>query len=95
MKDYCQNPLCYQYTSKDRLRGVKGSKVYQNRTIGTYAYGDRNFCTLHCQNDYLDIYMNRFIDYIGRLTETPTRPQHQTIEYWDIRDNLKRLKDNQ
>ena len=63
MKDYCQNPLCYQYTSKDRLRGVKGSKVYQNRTISTYAYGDRNFCTLHCQTDYLDIYMNRFIDY--------------------------------
>jgi len=95
VKRYCQNPLCYQYTSKDRLRGVKGSKVYQNRTISTYAYGDRNFCTLHCQTDYLDIYMNRFIDYIGRLTETPTRPIDTNYDWATIRDNLKRLKDNQ
>ena len=93
MKDYCQNPLCYQYDTKDRIRGVKGSKVYQNRLVSsTYYHG---CCTLRCSDDYLNIYMDRFINYIGRLTETPTRPIDTNYDWATIRDNLKRLKDNQ
>jgi len=90
MKNYCQNPLCYLYNTKDRLRGVKGSKVYQNRVVSSrYYYG---CCTQHCLNDYLSIYMDRFMDYVGRVYETPTRPQHTQFS-WDIinqeRDRLK------
>ena len=39
--------------------------------------------------------MDRFINYIGRLTETPTRPIDTNYDWATIRDNLKRLKDNQ
>ena len=90
MKNYCQNPLCYLYNTKDRLRGVKGSKVYQNRVVSSrYYYG---CCTQHCLNDYLSIYMDRFMDYVGRVYETPQRPQHTDFS-WDIinqeRDRLK------
>ncbi len=93
-KNYCQNPLCYAKTTQDRLRGVKGSKVYQNRVVpdNHYYY---NCCTQSCLNDYLSIYMTRFIDYIGRLTETSTRPQGQEIEWSEYRDMLSRLRDNQ
>ena len=93
MKNYCQNPLCYARDTKDRLRGVKGSKVYQNRVINhNHYYG---CCTQQCLNDYLDIYMNRIINYIGKLTETPTRPQDHHISYSEYRDMVSRLRDSQ
>ena len=93
MKNYCQNPLCYLYDTKDRLRGVKGSKVYQNRTRTSDWY--HGCCTQSCLNDYLDIYMNRIINYIGRLTETPTRPQHTQFSWEFINQERDRLKNSQ
>ena len=32
-------------------------------------------------NDFLEININRIINYIGALTDTPTRPQQQSISY--------------
>ena len=93
MKDYCQNPLCYQYTSKDRLRGVKGSKVYQNRVLNhNHYYG---CCTQYCLNDFLEININRIIGFIGALVDTPTRPQQQYISYGEYRNMVSNLRDNQ
>ena len=92
-KKYCQNPLCYARDTQDRLRGVKGSKVYQNRNSNRFWY--HGCCTQQCLNDYLDIYMNRIINYIGKLTETPTRPQDHHISYSEYRDMVSRLRDSQ
>ena len=92
MKNYCQNPLCYLYNTKDRLRGVKGSKVYQNRVVSSrYYYG---CCTQHCLNDYLSIYMDRFMDYVGRVYETPQRPQHTHFSWDTINQERARLKNS-
>ena len=89
-KKYCQNPLCYAKDTQDRLRGVKGSKVYQNRVINhNHYYG---CCTQQCLNDFLEININRIIGFIGALVDTPTRPHQQYItrnEYVSMRSNLR------
>jgi len=93
MKRYCQNPLCYANTTQDRLRGIKGQKVYQNRVVSNnYYYG---CCTQRCLNDFLEININRIINYIGALTETPTRPQQHSINYQEYRDMVANKRDNQ
>ena len=57
------------YDTTDRKRGPKGNKVNQTRTVGRYGYGDKNFCTLNCQNDWWSEHGTRAVDYIGRLTQ--------------------------
>jgi hypothetical protein len=57
------------YDTTDRKRGPKGNKRNQTRTVGTYSYGSNNFCTLNCQNDWAKEYMDRAVDYFGRLRE--------------------------
>ena len=36
---YCQGPDCHTYTTKDRLKGMKGSKTYQTRRRSRLYYG--------------------------------------------------------
>jgi len=67
MNKYCQGPNCHTYMTKDRKRGMKGDKYFQTRTIGRYGYGDNNFCTLMCHNDWWAKHGTRAIDHFGRL----------------------------
>ena len=69
MSKLCQGPSCHMYDTTDRKRGPKGNKRNQTRTIGTYGYGNGNFCTLTCYNDWAKEYMDRAIDNNGRLTQ--------------------------
>ena len=57
------------YDTTDRKRGPKGNKRNITRSVGTYGYGGKNFCTLTCYNDWADKNMDRAIDYFGRLRE--------------------------
>jgi len=66
---YCQGPKCHTYTTKDRLKGMKGSKSYQTRRRSDFYYGNSNFCSLNCQNDWFGTYGDRAIDHYGRTTE--------------------------
>ena len=68
-KNYCQGPSCHTYDTSDRKRGPKGNRRNQTRTLGTYSYGNGNFCTLNCQNDWWAEYGTRVVDYIGRVKE--------------------------
>ena len=70
----CQGPKCHQYNTKDRLKGVKGSKTYQTRRRSSMYYGSGNFCSMNCQIDWFNIYGDRAIDHFGRTTE----PKHLT-----------------
>ena len=70
----CQGPSCHQYTTKDRLKGMKGSKTFQTRRRSSFYYGNGNFCSLNCQNDWFDKFGDRAINHFGRLTE----PKHLT-----------------
>ena len=66
---YCQGISCHEYKTKDRIRGTKGSKSYQTRRRSEFYYGNGNFCSLNCQNDWFREYGNRAVDHFGRLTE--------------------------
>ena len=59
MARLCQGPDCHTYDTTDRKRGPKGNKRNQTRTIGTYSYGNGNFCTLNCQNDWWALHGNQ------------------------------------
>ena len=67
MSKRCQGPSCHQYDTTDRKRGPKGNKRNQTRTVGTYNYGNGNFCTLSCYNDWAKEYMDQAVDHFGRL----------------------------
>ena len=65
---FCQGTKCHQYKTKDRIKGMKGNKTYQTRRRSSFYYGDGNFCSLNCQNDWFNTYGDRAIDHFGRLT---------------------------
>jgi hypothetical protein len=67
MSKLCQGPDCHTYDTTDRKRGPKGNKRNQTRTIGTYSYGNGNFCTLNCQNDWWALHGNQAVNHFGRL----------------------------
>ena len=66
---YCQGTKCHEYKTKDRIRGTKGSKSYQTRRRSDFYYGNGNFCSLNCLNDWLTENIERALNHFGRITE--------------------------
>jgi hypothetical protein len=66
---YCQGTKCHQYKTKDRIKGTKGSKSYQTRRRSHFYYGKNNFCSLNCQNDWINQHIENALDHFGRTTE--------------------------
>ena len=71
---YCQGPKCHTYHTKDRLKGPKGNKTYQTRRRSGFYYGNNNFCSWVCLNDWHSKYIEQALDHFGRTTE----PKHLT-----------------
>ena len=71
---YCQGTRCHQHQTQDRIRGSKGNKTYQTRRRSSFYYGDSNFCSMNCWNDWFNDFGDRAINHFGRLTE----PKHLT-----------------
>ena len=70
---YCQSHKCHTYDTKDRKRGKKGQQTNQTRRRSSFYYGNGNFCSLNCYNDWADQFMEREIDQVsGRLHEPMT-----------------------
>jgi len=78
----CQGTSCHTYTTQDRLKGNKGSKTYQTRRRSSFYYGNGNFCSLNCQNDWFNDFGDRAIDHFGRLEE----PKHLTEDNAWVKD---------
>ena len=86
---WCHGPSCHTYTTQDRVRGSKGSKVLRTRKIkindngypsGFYKY----FCSNTCYNNFADKYAEQIIRIAPRYEplETPIHdPKKETIEY--------------
>jgi hypothetical protein len=66
---YCQGTRCHEYKTKDRIRGTKGSKSYQTRRRSSFYYGQGNFCSLNCTNDWLNKNIEQALNHFGRTTE--------------------------
>jgi len=82
----CQGPKCHEYKTKDRIRGSKGAKHYETRKRSEFYYGDGNFCTLNCHNDWWSQFGTRAIDHFGRLHE-PKRADASGAWHKDYRWN--------
>ena len=67
---YCQGTKCHEYRTKDRIRGTKGQKYYATRRRSDFYYGEGNFCSLNCQNDWLHANIENALNHFGRITET-------------------------
>ena len=66
---YCQGPKCHEHKTKDRIRGPKGDKHYETRKRSSFYYGNDNFCSLGCQDEWFKLNGNRAIDHFGRIHE--------------------------
>ena len=66
---YCQGTKCHEYRTKDRIRGTKGNKSYQTRRRSSFYYGQNNFCSLNCQNDWINQNIEHALNHFGRTTE--------------------------
>jgi len=86
MTKLCQGPSCHMYDTTDRKRGPKGNKRNYTRTVGQYGYGQGNFCTLTCYNDWAKENMDQAIAYFGRLS----KPKAMTPENsWTKRQSYR------
>ena len=73
---YCQSHKCHTYDTKDRKRGSKGNRVNQTRRRSSFYYGNGNFCSLNCYNDWATQFIDRAIDSVsGRLNQPLTMSQ--------------------
>ena len=77
---YCQGTKCHTYQTKDRLKGMKGSKTYQTRRRSNLYYGE--FCDTRCQHDWLTEYGTQAVNHFGRLKEV----KHLTEENSWVKD---------
>ena len=68
----CQGTKCHTYLTQDRIKGTKGNKTNQTRRRSHFYYGNGNFCSLNCQNDWFNHFGDLAVDHFGRLTE----PKH-------------------
>ena len=70
---WCQNPRCPEKKNSNQIRGTKGKKYFQSNKAS--GYGNGNFCTLNCYNQWADKYMDRAIDNLGiRIVEPVKLP---------------------
>ena len=65
---FCQGPKCHTHKTKDRIKGPKGNKTYQTRRRSNFYYGKGNFCSTHCQEDWLTKHIEQALDHFGRTT---------------------------
>jgi hypothetical protein len=66
---FCQGSKCHTYQTQDRIKGTKGNKTNQTRRRSSFYYGDDNFCSMNCYNDWFNKFGNQAINHFGRLTQ--------------------------
>ena len=66
---FCQGPECHTHKTKDRIKGTKGSKTYQTRRRSKFYYGNGNFCSTWCQDQWLTKHIEQALDHFGRITK--------------------------
>jgi hypothetical protein len=91
--NWCHGPSCHTYSTQDRVRGSKGSKVLRTRKIkindngypsGFYQY----FCSNTCYNNFADKHAEQIIRIAPRHEplETPCEVKTETRQDWNGHD---------
>ena len=78
---WCHGPKCHTYTTTDRVRGSKGSKVLRTRKVKQHtdrAWYNPNsflnyFCGNSCYNEFANTYVQQIIKIAPRLEPLETR----------------------
>ena len=71
MSEWCQNRKCPDKKTSGQIRGSKGAKYYQSNKAN--GYGNGNFCTLGCQTEWDNEYIDRAIDTLGVRIHEPVK----------------------
>tara|TARA_B100000029_G_C17202316_1_gene824856 strand:- start:260 stop:688 length:429 start_codon:yes stop_codon:yes gene_type:complete len=87
MADWCQNPKCPERKTLNQIRGSKGAKYYQSSKAN--GYGNGNFCTLSCQRDWDNAYMDRAIDVLGIRIYEPVKINLDDAWYVEYKYNWR------
>ena len=66
---YCQGTRCHTYDTKDRKKGSKDNKRNETRKRTSFYYGNGNFCSLNCQNDWFRTHGDNAINHFGRVEQ--------------------------
>ena len=87
---WCHGPSCHTYSTQDRVRGTKGSKVLRTRKIKVNKYGYPSgmwqyFCSTNCYNDFAHKHVEQIIRIAPRHEplETPCKVRTETREGWN------------
>jgi len=89
---YCQGTHCHTYFTKDRLKGIKGSKTYQTRRRSQMYYGKGNFCDRRCMEDWIDKNIEQALNHFGRTTEAKhLTEQNAWVKTYDWNSNDDRV----
>ena len=86
---WCHGPSCHTYTTQDRVRGSKGSKVLRTRKIKVINNGYPSgiwqyFCSNGCYNDFAREHAEQIIKIEPRhepletRIEDPKKTKHET-----------------
>ena len=86
---WCHGPSCHTYTTQDRVRGSKGSKVLRTRKIKVNNNGYpsgiwQQFCSNGCYNDFAREHAEQIIKIEPRhepletRIEDPKKTKHET-----------------
>ena len=57
------------HKTKDRIKGPQGNKTYQTRRRSNFYYGNGNFCSTWCQDQWLTKHIEQALDHFGRTTK--------------------------
>ena len=66
---FCQGPECHMHKTKDRIKGPQGNKTYQTRRRSNFYYGNGNFCSTWCQDQWLTKHIEQALNHFGRTTK--------------------------
>ena len=86
---WCHGPSCHTYSTQDRVRGSKGSKVLRTKKVKTTKWNMDNgwqyFCSQGCWNDFFHKYAQQCIAIAPRHEplETPCEVRTETREGWN------------
>ena len=84
---WCQNPKCPEKKNSNQIRGIKGNKYYQSNKA--YGYGNGNFCTLGCYDEWSNIYLDRAIDAIGARITEPVKVNMENAWYVEYNSDYR------
>ena len=93
---WCHGPSCHTYSTQDRVRGTKGSKVLRTRKVKQHTerswYSPDSlynwFCSQNCYNDFANKHAQQIIKIAPRTEplETPCEIKTETRTDWNGHD---------